>query len=111
MTAGIEIVVENGMATIDFVDPAAKGPAMQKLVDAGASVEKLSHSGPRIRYRVREDVAKAAGLLTRRTKVEELQAYPPRPTATSVPFVAHGNSRDQGFFGNAGQARRPGSGR
>jgi hypothetical protein len=74
--SGVEVVVEDGFATIDFVDATLRGPGLQKLLEVGGpeTVETLTRSGPRRRYRVPEGNARAAGLLDRRSKVSALAA-------------------------------------
>jgi hypothetical protein len=73
---GVEVVVENGFATIDFVDPAKRGPGLAKLLEVGGpeTVETLTRSGPRRRYRVAVGNAREAGLLDRRSRVDALAA-------------------------------------
>jgi hypothetical protein len=70
MPKGVEVVVENGFATIDFVDAAKRGPALAKLHKIGgpASVETITREGPRRQYRVPEGNARAAGLMGRRSR-------------------------------------------
>jgi hypothetical protein len=66
MPAGVLVVVENGFATIDFVDKAKRGPALAKLFEIGTppeAIEKLTRSGPRAVYVVPEGNAREAGLL------------------------------------------------
>lgn len=65
MPAGIVAVVEDGFASLDFVDPATKGPALAKLIRDGGPgiIETLTRSGPRRLYRVPEGNARAAGLI------------------------------------------------
>ncbi|AKF14277.1 hypothetical protein SEA_VINCENZO_15 [Mycobacterium phage Vincenzo] len=65
MPAGIIATVDNGYATIDFVDPALRGPALQELIEIGgpASVETITRDGPRRKYRVLVGNAQTAGLL------------------------------------------------
>jgi hypothetical protein len=66
MPAGVLVVVENGFATIDFVDKAKRGPALAKLFEIGTppdAIEKLTRSGPRAVYLVPEGNAREAGLL------------------------------------------------
>ena len=65
MPAGIVAIVEDGFATIDFVDPAQRGPGLSRLIALyGAEViETLTRTGPRRLYRVPEGNAREAGLL------------------------------------------------
>lgn len=72
--AGVEVVVADGFAIIDFTDPDQRGPALAKLIDIGGgeSIEPLTRRGPRKRYRVPEGNAREAGLLTEATSVNAL---------------------------------------
>lgn len=72
--AGVEVVVADGFATIDFTDPDRRGPALAKLIDIGGgeSIEPLTRRGPRKRYRVPEGNAREAGLLNEATSVNAL---------------------------------------
>ncbi|MEU9805434.1 hypothetical protein [Mycobacterium sp. NPDC050853] len=66
MPVGVEVVVEDGFATIDFVDKALRGPGLAKLLEVGTppdAIEKLTRSGPRPVYVVPEGNAREAGLL------------------------------------------------
>lgn len=65
MPKGVEAVVEDGFATIDFVDPALRGPGLQKLIEIGGPemIETITREGPRRRYRVPEGNAREAGLI------------------------------------------------
>lgn len=65
MPTGVETFVADGFATIDFVDPALRGPGLTKLHEVGGpeSVETITREGPRRKYRVPEGNATAAGLL------------------------------------------------
>lgn len=65
MPQGIVASVEDGFATIDFVDPALRGPGLQKLLDIGGpeSIETITRVGPRRKYRVAEGNAREAGLV------------------------------------------------
>lgn len=74
MSAGIEVAVADGFATIDFVDRELRGPALAKLIDIGGpgSIEPLTRRGPRKRYRVPEGNARAAGLLDDASAVDAL---------------------------------------
>jgi hypothetical protein len=62
---GVEVVVEDGFATIDFVDPAKRGPGLQRLLEVTPPelIETLTRVGPRKRYRVPSGNAAEAGLL------------------------------------------------
>jgi hypothetical protein len=65
MPDGVIAEVIDGVATVEFTDPAVKGPALQRLLDIGGpgSIETLTREGPRRRYRVPEGNAAEAGLL------------------------------------------------
>ncbi|MGV0738230.1 hypothetical protein ABQF35_14280 [Mycobacterium syngnathidarum] len=83
MPAGVAVVVENGFATIDFVDSSKRGPGLQALLDVGTPpelIEKLTRSGPRVRYVVPEGNAREAGLLDEVSEVDALE----QPDTTSA---------------------------
>lgn len=67
MPQGIAVSVDNGFAQIDFMDPALRGPALQRLLDIGgpSSIETLTRvkGSPRRQYRVPEGNAREAGLI------------------------------------------------
>ncbi|UYL88125.1 hypothetical protein SEA_EVAA_14 [Gordonia phage Evaa] len=65
MPEGIIATVDEGFATLDFVDRSLRGPAIQKLLEIGGpeTIETLTRSGPRRQYRVPEGNAREAGLL------------------------------------------------
>ncbi len=66
MPAGVEVVVKEGFATIDFVDGTLRGPGLAKLLEVGTppeAIEKLTREGPRAVYVVPEGNAREAGLL------------------------------------------------
>jgi len=86
MPDGVEVQVEGGYATIDFVDPARRGPGLAQLLahTNPRDIEKLTRSGPRAaRYRVPEACAKAAGLLDRKSRVDALEV-PATSSATDA---------------------------
>ena len=64
MPAGVEVIVDEGFATIDFVDRKLRGPGVTKLLEVGGpeTIEKLT-GGMRPVYRVPEGNAREAGLL------------------------------------------------
>lgn len=72
MPAGVNVMVDNGFATIDFVDRKLRGPALNALVEFGgaATVQKLSREkgAPRDLYKVPEGNARAVGLLDEDTE-------------------------------------------
>lgn len=78
MPEGVVVVVEYGEATIDFVDPKKKGPALHALNLAGdpSNIETLTREkgAERVRYRVMEDHARAAGLLDEVSQVDALDS-------------------------------------
>lgn len=55
----------NGFVTLDFVDKSLRGPALATLAEIGgpATIETISRSGPRRKYRVPAGNAAEAGLL------------------------------------------------
>lgn len=65
MPQGIDVLIEDGLATIDFVDRSLKGPGLARLLEVAPAdqIEKLTRSGPRPVYRVPEGFARAAELL------------------------------------------------
>lgn len=65
MPEGISVVVEDGFATFDFVDPKLKGPTLTKLIATYGPevIETLTRTGPRRLYRVPEGNAREVGLL------------------------------------------------
>lgn len=65
MPKGINVFVEDGLATIDFADKRKRGPGLAALLDNTPPelIEKMTRSGPRTLYRVPEGNARLAGLL------------------------------------------------
>lgn len=65
MAEGVIAEVVDGVATLEFSDPAKKGPALARLLEIGGpgSIQTLTREGPRRRYRVPEGNAAEAGLL------------------------------------------------
>ncbi|QFP94635.1 hypothetical protein I5G59_gp15 [Mycobacterium phage LilMcDreamy] len=65
MPEGIVATVEDGYATLDFVDVTKRGPALQALIELAGpdSIETITRRGPRRQYRVLVDNADAVGLL------------------------------------------------
>lgn len=80
MPAGVEVVVEGGFATIEFVDPNKRGPGLAALLAHTPSelIEKVTR--PAVRYIVPEGNARAAGLLDKASRVSALAA----PVVTSA---------------------------
>lgn len=78
MPKGVEVVVDDGFAEIDFVDPVLRGPGLAKLIDVGGAetVETLTREGPRRKYRVPEGNAREAGLIDEATSTPPPPAYP-----------------------------------
>ena|SRR5262245_1083350 len=65
MPEGIEAVVEDGFARIQFADPAAAGPALARLLETAGPglIDVDTRSGRRKVYIVPESVAVDAGML------------------------------------------------
>lgn len=65
MPQGIVATVDNGFATLDFVDTALRGPALVKLLEIGGpeTIQTVSRRGPRRQYIVPEGNAREAGLI------------------------------------------------
>lgn len=65
MPTGIIATVDNGFATIDFVDQSLRGPGLAKLVEIGgaATIETITRDGPRRKYRVPVGNAEEAELI------------------------------------------------
>ena len=65
MPAGIIATVDDGFATIEFVDQSKRAKALADLVEIGGpgSIETITRDGPRRKYRVPVQFATQAGLL------------------------------------------------
>lgn len=65
MPAGIIATVDDGFATIEFVDQSKRAKALADLVEIGGpgSIETITRDGPRRKYRVPAQFATQAGLL------------------------------------------------
>lgn len=65
MPNGVETFVDGGFATVDFVNPALRGPALAKLIEIGGpeSIQTITRDGPRRKYTVPEGNAREAGLI------------------------------------------------
>lgn len=65
MPAGIDVFIEDGFATVDFVDRTKRGPGLAALLAVGGPelIETMTRTGPRTLYRVPEGNARAAGLI------------------------------------------------
>lgn len=63
MPKGVEVLVEDALATIEFVDNSKRGVGLAALLKVGGpeSVSKVTR--PRVAYIVSEGVARAAGML------------------------------------------------
>lgn len=72
--AGINVLIENGFATLDFVDTSIRGTSLAALVThtPAGLIEKMTRSGPRVQYRVPEGNARAAGLVDGSTSVSSM---------------------------------------
>lgn len=65
MPEGVSVVVDDGFATIDFIDRRLRGTGLAALLAVGGpgTVEVLTRVGPRRLYRTPEGNAREAGLL------------------------------------------------
>lgn len=64
MPEGISVAVENGFATIEFLDKSLRGATIQKLIDAGGAQHiAVDTGGTRFSYVVPEGIARDAGLV------------------------------------------------
>ncbi|WP_234801964.1 hypothetical protein [Mycolicibacterium conceptionense] len=64
MPAGVDVAVEDGFATIEFVDPSLRGRGLAKLLEVGTPPELIDKvTRPRLAYIVPEGNAREAGLL------------------------------------------------
>lgn len=65
MPEGIVATVDDGFATLDFVDVSLRGPSLRALIDIGGaeSIETITRVGPRRMYRVPVGNAVQAGLI------------------------------------------------
>lgn len=103
MPAGISVVVENGFATIDFVDKSLRGRGLARLFEIGTppdAIEKQTRSGPRPLYVVPEGNAREAGLLDEAAQFVIMPAdgiekvgieLPADGTVTEVALIGTGN--------------------
>lgn len=82
MPAGIAVIIEDGFAVIDFVDPAQRGPGLQRIIEKFGPeiIETMTRSGPRRLYRIPEGNAREAGLLDEGSW--ETSPAPPAATLT-----------------------------
>ena len=64
MPAGIIATVDNGFATLDFIDGSKRGPALAAIIEeAGNIVETITRDGPRRKYRIPAQLAEDLGLI------------------------------------------------
>ncbi|UVT31445.1 endonuclease VII [Mycobacterium phage Sejanus] len=64
MPEGVNVVVEDGFATVEFVDKKLGGPALAKVFAQGTPPELVEkRTRPRVTYTMPEGNARAAGLL------------------------------------------------
>ncbi|OHU29027.1 hypothetical protein [Mycobacteroides chelonae] len=95
MPAGVNVVVEDGFATIDFVDGTLRGRGLAKLLEVGTppeAIEKLTREGPRAVYIVPEGNAREAGLLDEakpeEPPIDPEMVWPPIDPSSSDPDSA-----------------------
>jgi len=93
MPAGIEVVIEDGFATLDFVDRTLVGPALEALRLAGSKVTKQTRTGPRAVYSMPEGDAVAAGLIDGSAIVDHL-SYGDTGYAKSLQDVGNAAGED-----------------
>ncbi|AKF14584.1 hypothetical protein AVJ28_gp15 [Mycobacterium phage Baee] len=65
MPTGIIATVDDGYATVDFVNPALRGPGLKAVIDIAGphAIETITRKGPRRQYKMLVGNAQAAGLL------------------------------------------------
>ena len=63
MPDGIEVLVEDGTAAIEFVDPELRGPGLAELFKHASADEVQKVTRPSVQYLVPVEHARAAGLL------------------------------------------------
>lgn len=64
MPDGVEVLVADGVAEIDFVDKSKRGPALAKLFEVGTPPEQVTKvTRPRVLYSVPVEYARKAGLI------------------------------------------------
>ncbi|AER47663.1 hypothetical protein [Mycolicibacterium goodii] len=69
MPEGVNVVVEDGFATVEFVDKKLGGPALAKVFAQGTPPELVEkRTRPRVTYTMPEGNARAAGLLDEATE-------------------------------------------
>ncbi|CAA0134555.1 Uncharacterised protein [Mycolicibacterium vanbaalenii] len=105
MPAGVESVVEDGVATIEFVDPSVRGVGLARLLEHAPADQVSKVTRPRVAYIVPEEFARAAGLLDAAAEPVVAQQWPDgdpdddwkRPELDAY-AAAHG--LDPGEYGN-----------
>lgn len=97
MPAGIEAVLEDGFATISFLDPSLRGTSIAKLLDVvGPEFIEIRTGGTRRSYVVPESAARAAGLLdTAAPTPEQTPDDKPEDTAPETPAEAEPAATDE----------------
>jgi hypothetical protein len=95
MPAGIEASIEDGFATLDFLDRSLVGPALEALRQAGSKVSKETRVGPRARYTMPEGDAIAAGLIDGATTMKPNLAYGDTGFADTLQSVGNEGSRPE----------------
>lgn len=95
MPAGIEAVVEDGFATLDFTDRTLLGPALAKLAEDGVRVTKQTRVGPRARYVLPEGDAVAAGLIDGATAKPPALAHGDTGFAAALAGVGSAGARPE----------------
>lgn len=85
MDTGIQVVVEDGFARIEFLDKSKKGATLAALIAAGGTeMIDLDTSGTRRTYIVPESIAVQAGLLDD-VPVEKAPVRRRRASSAAVP--------------------------
>lgn len=97
MPAGVDVLIEDGFATIDFVDRARRGPGLAALLTVGGPemIETMTRTGPRTLYRVPEGNAREAGLIDGTTMSVAPATGEPRE-GIEVPLGEWGELNDPG---------------
>jgi hypothetical protein len=95
MPAGIEASIEDGFATIDFLDRSLVGPSLEALRQVGSKVTKETRVGPRARYTMPEGDARAAGLIDGETTLTPNLAYGDTGFADTLQSVGNEGARPE----------------
>lgn len=86
MPAGVDVVVEDGFAAIEFVDPSLRGPGLGKLLAVGTPPELIEKvTRPRLAYIVPEGDARVAGLLDEADVQDAIVGTVHVPVGVAVP--------------------------